>query len=146
LTEEAASTVPAAQLVPVVQAAMNQPLVRFALADLRMAIQSPDDTGFHAYRAVESCRQYFLGSQPDEGEVRKRSWVTMRLKLGLDKAPIDDLKRHATPRRHGEITVITGPERLAAIKTAREVVGRLIDHLQNQLAEAEGSDTISDRE
>jgi hypothetical protein len=125
-----ASPVPAERLFPVVQEAMDHPLVRFALADLRMAMQSPDDTGFHAFRAIESVRQYFLGSGSNEGDARKRSWIAMRTALHLEQEPIDTLTQQAIPRRHGEAVSISGAERLTAILIAREVVEKFIAYLQ----------------
>ena len=132
LPEGASSQVSAEQLDPVVKEAMNHPLVRFALADIRMAMQSPDDTEFHAFRAIESVRQHFLGSEPDEGAARKRSWIKMREDLQLEQGPIDALTRRAIPRRHGEVSLISGDERLSAILTARAVVEKFVAHLQAQ--------------
>jgi len=132
LPEGASSQVSVEQLGPVVKEAMNHPLARFALADIRMAMQSPDDTEFHAFRAIESVRQHFLGSEPDEGAARKRSWIKMREDLQLEQGPIDALTRRAIPRRHGEVSLISGDERLSAILTARAVVEKFVAHLQAQ--------------
>ena len=113
-----------------VTAAVQEPLARLALADLRAALQYPDDTLFYAYRAVESTRQWFMPpGQPDDDNTRKQSWRAMRAALGLERPPLDRLADLAAGRRHGAVAPPTEAERLEALRTARPVVRAFVDFL-----------------
>lgn len=74
LPEPSTRHVAADKLQPFIAAAMDEPLARLALANLWAAIESPDDTGYLAYRAVESVRQWFLVGEEDDGSAREQSW------------------------------------------------------------------------
>lgn len=78
-------------LQPLVGATVAEPLARLAVADLRAALQYPDDTLVYAYRAVESVRQWFLKQgQVDNRAARERTWEAMRETLRFPRDPADD--------------------------------------------------------
>jgi hypothetical protein len=123
----------APDLQPLVAAAVQEPLARLALADLRAALQYPDDTLFYAYRAVESARQWFIpAGQPDNDDTRIQSWIAMRAALDLKRPPLDRLADLAAGRRHGAAAPPTEPERLEALRIARPVVRAFVDYLTVQ--------------
>jgi hypothetical protein len=131
----------ASDLQPLVAAAVQEPLARLALADLRAALQYPDDTLFYAYRAVESVRQWFLpAGERDDDNTRKQSWTAMRAALGLKRPPIDRLAHLAAGRRHGAVAPPTESERLEALRIARPVVKAFVDYLT---AQGPGEEAIS---
>jgi hypothetical protein len=117
------------KLGPLVDAAINEPLVRLALADLRTAIDSPGETVALAYRAIESIRQWFLPStEPDTGAARRRSWEDLKAKLDIPADEIRALQKLATARRHGENTLLPEADRLKALRLARRVVEQFLAH------------------
>ena len=76
------------QLGPFIEVAVQEPLVRCALSDLSLAIDRPDDTSFYAYRAVESIRQFFVGSSLSENGERsekEKSWRELRNALDVSR-------------------------------------------------------------
>jgi hypothetical protein len=106
---------------------------RAALADLRAALQYPNDTGFYAYRAVESVRQWFVeDDKADKGTAKARSWTAMREALGLDSGQMNRLKQLAAARRHGAVAPPTEAERLEALRIARPAVKAFVDYLTAQ--------------
>jgi len=117
------------RLGPLVDAAINEPLVRLALADLRTAIDSPGETVALAYRAIESIRQWFLPlAEADTGAARKRSWENLKAKLNIQEDEIRPLQKLATSRRHGENTLLPEEDRLQALRLARRVVEQFLAH------------------
>lgn len=124
------------KLQPFVSATIEESLARMALADLRRAIDSPDDTVFLAYRAVESVRQWFLIGAADDGEARKKSWKDMRAVLSLEESRLRWLEKLALSRRHGAIAPPTGSQREEAILLARDVVARFIAHIDKRRTSA----------
>ena len=107
--------------VLIAEAARSQ-FVRMALSDLRSAIREPLDTFMNCYRAVESIRQEYLESNPEEGTARKNSWIRLRDAVGVDSAELRWLEERATPRRHGNPLDATHAERERALRLARHVV------------------------
>jgi hypothetical protein len=132
LTEPGSPQVEPESLSPFVVVAAAEPLVRLALADLRTAIESPDDTLFLCYRAVESVRQWFLVGDEDDKSARFESWLAMRTTLDLEEGPMRRLEKAAMGRRHGAVHPPTAIDRLQALQLAREVVSRLIAHIRAQ--------------
>lgn len=122
------------KLQPFIAAAMDEPLARLALADLRAAIESPDDTGYLAYRAVESVRQWFLVGEEDDGSAREQSWRDMRVALAVDESPLRGLSRLARQRRHGAVASPTESQRKEALLLARDVVARFVAHINERRA------------
>lgn len=120
--------VPAETLQPFISAAAEEPLIRLALADVRAAIESPDDTVMLCYRAIESVRQWFLKGNVDEGPARKQSWEDMRNTLNIGEAELRSLEQLALSRRHGGVAALSADERSNALSVARKVVGLLVAH------------------
>ena len=120
------------KLQPFLAAAMCEPLVRFALADLRVAMESPDDTGYLAYRAVESVRQWFLAGDEEDKRARTQAWMDMRAALDLDESRLRSLGELARQRRHGGVALITETQRKEALLLARDVVARFIAHINER--------------
>lgn len=116
------------KLGPFVSAALGDPLIRLALADLRTAIEAPDDTIMLCYRAIEAIRQWFLKGDKDDDDARKRSWIDMRNKLQFSESEIRRLEKKALGRRHGAVPPVTGEERMEALRLARKAVSALIAH------------------
>ena len=92
-------------------AAVNDHAVRLGLADIRMAIRSPEDTTFLCYRAIEGVSKSFA------------SWDEMHSALGTDRHDVMRLKQVADPRRHGHAVDVTAAERVAALVLAHQVLG-----------------------
>lgn len=117
------------KLQPFTTAALGEPLARLALADLRVAIESPDDTAYLAYRAVESVRQWFLVGEQDDDNARKQSWKDIHAALALedvDESSFAELRRLARQRRHGAVAPLTENQRKDALLLARDVVARFV--------------------
>ncbi len=120
----AALRVAATDLGPFMQAAAENSLIRYALSDLSMAMDRPDDTRFYAYRAVESARQYFR-TPSDAQDV---PWSRLHSALGYTEAELQPLAHAAKARRHGDVERITDEERRVALVIARDVIGRLVTY------------------
>lgn len=89
------------QLAPMINAVVAVPLIRYAISDAQRAIESPDDTAFYCYRAIESLRLLFLDGDDDSGSARAESWRRLRTELDLSREELDAVKGHADQRRHG---------------------------------------------
>lgn len=103
-------------------AVQKSPHLRRALADLREAIISSQDTGFFCYRAIESVAQYFKTGK----DITKNDWEKMRTDLRIgDRKWIDEVKDAADlPRHGGVIPHTTGPKRVLLMQRAWTVVDR----------------------
>ncbi len=132
LLAEVSNFVDEGKLGPFIGAACEEPLIRLALADLRSALESPDETVMLCFRAIESVRQWFLQGDSDDGQARKESWVAMRTTLNVSQDDIRSLERLAMDRRHGGVAPPPAADRERAMRLARDVVARLIDHRSNQ--------------
>lgn len=117
------------KLSPFTIGSLTTPSVRLALADLRDAIDRPDDTAFYCYRAVESVRQWFLGESSDHGAAKEESWEKMRGELGIGRKSLMPLKELADSRRHGGSRTPSEEERLEALRIARLLVARFIEYV-----------------
>jgi hypothetical protein len=126
--------VDATDLGPFMRAAAGDSLIRCALSDLSMAIDRPDDTGFYAYRAVESARQYFR--KPADGDEQDVPWARLHEALGYTKEDLVPLAHAARPRRHGDLQLITEAQRLESLRIARDVIARLVTHHLASLEES----------
>lgn len=120
--------VEAETLGPFIRAAVEAPLVRFALADVRLALRNAEDTAFYAYRACESIRQWFQAVEPTT-ENRSVGWRRLRETLHIEEADLLVLAELAKARRHGDGATISESDRLKCIAIAREVVARFVSHL-----------------
>lgn len=115
----------------------SAPLQR-ALGNLRDAINSPHDTGFFCYRAVESLRHAFI--DPTDGEDRRSSWERLRIALVVDRSWIDYLRDFGDPQRHGGTPYMSGADRTLAMQHAWKVVDRFVEYARRDykpLREAE---------
>jgi len=92
--------------------------LRRALGDYRRAILEPDDTTFHAFRAVEGL-SYAFGRNPKAGIPR------MCVSLNLDPGWVQNtLEAPAREVRHGKLVAATHDQRQAALVAARLVMQR----------------------
>jgi hypothetical protein len=134
LPDPSKTSATAEELKPFVAASVEEPLARLALADLRSAIDTPDDTVLLTYRAVESVRQWFLDGHEDDKRSRDKSWIVMRSTLGVVEKRTRRLEDLAKSRRHGGATPSTAEERKEALLIARDVVERFVIHLARSQA------------
>jgi hypothetical protein len=130
------------RLQPLIAVTVAEPLARLALADLRAALQYPDDSLFYAYRAIESVRQWFQEDGQISNRARDQAWEAMRassLRLPRDPVddPIDQLARWSVGRRHGELAPPTEDQRKEGLVTARRAVRSFIDYLNTRAAGGE---------
>lgn len=92
--------------------------LRRALADLRWAILSPDDTPFFCFRAFEALTKHFSGS-------RRRARASMCESLLVDDEwVVRWLQKPANPIRHGAVVPVTDEQRQRSFLAAREVIER----------------------
>jgi hypothetical protein len=101
--------------------------LRSALADLRDAVHSPNDTGFFAYRSVEAIMQSF--KQPEEDS--RTAWQRMREHLRISESYLRSMTFFSTANRHGALTAISGSERESLVIKARSVIHRFASYLEN---------------
>jgi len=123
------------QAETVLRATVRSSHLQRALADYRLAIQTPHDTAFYAYRAIESVREHFRGTP---GSLSKQqAWKKMRTALRLTKEDLTRFKDLADKQRHGElIESINQKKRIETLRRTRDVVGRFVHHLGKDLGEA----------
>ena len=101
----------------------QQTQCRRALADLREAILSPNDTGLYCYRAVESIRQFYL--DPKDGDDDSHSWKRMRDSLRIARPWLDEMKKnYRNPLAHGKEVEMSGEEREQAMQRVWKVMDR----------------------
>ncbi|MEU8227257.1 hypothetical protein, partial [Kribbella sp. NPDC048915] len=133
-TQEPEYRVSSEQLGPFVDAAICEPLVRFALADVRTAIEFPGETVWLCYRAIESIRQWFLPEgTSDVAAARRQSWTDLKETLDIKEEEIRELEKLAIARRHGANTYASEEVRLNALRLARRVIERFIAHRATEL-------------
>ncbi len=137
-TEKPEYRVPPEKLTPFIDAAICEPLVRLALADVRTAIDSPGETVWLSYRAIESVRQWFLPEgASDVNAARRQSWTDLKATLDIKEEEIRALEKLAIARRHGADAFTPEEVRLNALRLARRVIERFIAHRAAQLREAQ---------
>jgi len=127
-------------LEPFTRTAIEEPLIRLALADLRTALEQPGDTVMLCFRAIESIRQCFLDGDADDDSARKRSWIDLRTKLVIERDEITTLEALATSRRHGAETPTSEEQRIEALTLARRIVERFIAYRAPSIAASRESD------
>ncbi len=110
------------RLKELINVANKSPEFKTAIADLREAIRMPRDTGFFAYRAIETIRQEFYNPEDKEDERDKKSWGRLRESLKIERGDIDYIKKYSDPQRHGEATGMSWKERLEVMKRAWKIV------------------------
>lgn len=99
--------------------------LRSALADLREAVGSPNDTGFFAYRSVEAIMQSFKDTEGDS----KKAWQQLRDNLRVSETYLKDMTKFATSNRHGALIPMSGSQREVLILKARSVIHRFASYL-----------------
>ncbi|GAA1566007.1 hypothetical protein GCM10009789_19360 [Kribbella sancticallisti] len=132
--------VEAVKLQPFTRMAIEEPLVRLALADLRTALDLPGETVVLCYRAIESIRQWFLYGDADDDSARKQSWIDLKTHLDIKREEIKPLEAMATSRRHGADTAATERQRVEALTLARKVVERFVAYRVSLTAPPPSSD------
>ncbi|MFH1142070.1 MAG: hypothetical protein V1724_10565 [Chloroflexota bacterium] len=104
-------------------------VLRMALADIREAIRSPYETGFHCLRAIECLRDHFV--RPEDGDETKPSWERLRDALRIDRSLLHPLERYGFPQRHGVFPSMTGQERVEMMHSTWRVIDRFIQYAQS---------------
>ncbi|MCV0411255.1 hypothetical protein [Nitrosopumilus sp.] len=100
------------------------------LANLRLSIKYPSDTGTFCYRAVESIRQYF-GVKGDSRDARKKAWEKLNAELNVDKSWTARIADFALDPRHGKQKSITHDERVEIMQKTWVIVDRFLIYAQN---------------
>ena len=108
------------QVEAVVAAALTNNWFRRALGELRQAIQTPGDTGFHCKRATEAVRRHF---QPDQG-AKHDAWEAMRQALRIQATTLKTLNEFGDRQRHGDIPFMSEEERIRDMRLTWQVVDR----------------------
>ena len=118
-------------LRPFFHATASNSFARHALADLRAALEYPDDTAFYAYRAIETVRQSFVRGDSDTDAARRKSWQALRDALNVDPESLDQARTLARPRRHGETgkPSLGEAQRFQVLTLARDVVQSFVSQL-----------------
>jgi hypothetical protein len=98
------------------------------LTDLREATKSPEETGFHCYRAVESLMNC-CASRHNPVLNGRAAWELFRATYSVGKDEIMAIKDHADNVRHGAASQpIADAERTAALRGAWDIVTRYVRH------------------
>lgn len=101
--------------------------LRSSLADFKMAMDAPHETGFYCFRAIESIRQKFY----NEDRSKKESWQVMRETLGIEEEDIRFVQQFADSRRHGEIVDVPGQSRKEILYLTWDMIWKFINHLDD---------------
>lgn len=109
-------------------AALNVSAVRLALADISSALRQPADSGFYAYRAIESMRLWYQDQEPRTDD-RAEGWKRLRDDAAIRRDELDALVELARSRRHGAEAEISEVDRITAIQLARRAVEKVVEHV-----------------
>ena len=111
--------------------------LRRAFNDLSSSIESPIDTGFYCYRAIETIKQYF-GTTVVYKDDRK-IWEKMRNDLGIERSDIDYVKHFADITRHGAYTnlnlsilSVSGIDRDKMLKIAWHIIFSFMEYIKSE--------------
>lgn len=99
--------------------------LRSSMADFKMAMDAPHETGFYCFRAIESIRQKFY----TEDRSKKESWQVMRETLGVEEDDIRFVQQFADSRRHGDVVDVPGKSRKVMLHLTRDMIWKFINHL-----------------
>jgi hypothetical protein len=99
--------------------------LRSSLADFKMAMDAPHETGFYCFRAIESIRQKFY----TEDRSKKESWQAMRETLNIEEDDIRFVQQFADSRRHGDVIDVPGQSRKEILHLTWRMIWKFIDHL-----------------
>jgi hypothetical protein len=125
----AGSRVDGAELQKYVPHAIDNANLRYALGDVRQALQLDDDSAFYCYRAIESLRQHFVEGDEEDRAVRVESWRGLRDALGVTEADIRAIGDAAKSRRHGGKDQLELAKRVEFLTTTRQMIARFVDLL-----------------
>jgi|GEM_PF-7002131 len=114
------------QLRRLLEAFPLTPLLGDALADYRRAILEPWDSGFYAYRCVETIQRFWQG---DSGRSSTRTWEAMREGLEIARESLNELKRAADLQRHGGRRSITPEEHTRLLVVAKDALLKFVNYL-----------------
>lgn len=115
--------------------AIRHAALRNALADLREAIRSLEDTSFFCFRTLERIR---IHVQPNYPKEKNHALREAEDKLRLDHSCHTFLYKQAKHERHGKWGALTGKERAKAVCLIWKIVDRFIiflDRNQEKLDE-----------
>lgn len=102
--------------------------LRSSLADFKMAMDTPYETGFYCFRAIESIRQKFY----TENRSKKESWQIMRETLDIEEDDIRFVQRFADSRRHGDVIDVPRQSRKEILHLTWNMIWKFIDHLDKK--------------
>lgn len=109
-------------------AALSSSSFRRALADYRLAIQSPRNTFFYSFRALESLRQHFHRVLRTDNKTD--AWEKMRKDLRVNERFLRAYQQHANIERHGDVVpIIRNADRLKCLERTRDVLLRYADYI-----------------
>ncbi len=120
-----------------ISAVGRSPSAQMVLADFREAMRIPIYTGFYCYHAIEAMMQSMKGAPEDPDA---SAWHMLRDRLRIERAAIDEVKRHANLPRHGKLSNISDAERAKVFRITDEIIRRYLEYLERScvpLAEQE---------
>ena len=113
-----------AELLAVV---LQETAAHLVLANFRLAMGNPVDTGFFCYRAIEGMMQ---SMRPDPKDKDDRAWEALRQALQIERSAIDAVQAHGKDARHGRISAITDADRAKVFRLTDQIVRRYLIYLQ----------------
>lgn len=99
--------------------------LRRSLADLRLAIRTPEDTVFYSWRSIEAIMQHFKTSNNEA-----LAWERMKDALNIEKTWVDQTRQLAHGPRHGVVADISGEQRVDSLKCSWRVIDRFVAYLE----------------
>lgn len=110
----------------------NKELLR-ALNDLRSAIKSFKDKGFHCFRAIESVRRYFDEIEDlKEKDSKSKGWTRLNSELLIDgESSMLIAKKFALTQRHGGSISMDADSSKSTLEFTREIITRFAFYLKN---------------
>jgi hypothetical protein len=105
---------------------------RRSLADFRLAILHPLDTGLFCRRAIEGLmRSYMEEKQLGDGEV-SRAWEELSAALRLDSSALKFIQRIGADARHAKLVTMTLEDLIKALSITRTTLQRFFLRATNQ--------------
>lgn len=102
-------------------------LYRRALTDFRLAQIVVSDTAFLCYRAIESILQNFAESKGISDKNTLAKLQVLYSELNVDSTAVEFLRDRSKMTRHGRVEYMSGPDRVKALRIAREILVRFAD-------------------
>jgi len=107
------------------QLAIENNFLNLALKNFREALRIPEDTSFFCYRAIESIRHSYKGSELNQ-------WKEMEKAIQTTEDEVRDLKRRAGSLRHGEQIPQPWEDRQADLSLTWKIIRKFILSLKNE--------------